>query len=152
MSEACHCGSGRAYAACCELLHRGDYPATTAEALMRSRYCAYVLKLGDYLSVTWHVSSRPRDLDISHDETPWQRLQIINTVAGSENDDEGVVEFAAHFAGGQLHERSRFVKEDGQWFYVDGELLPPVAAAKVGRNDPCPCGSGKKYKKCCGKG
>lgn len=103
---------------------------------MRSRYCAYVLKLGDYLSATWHPSSRPQGLDISHDETPWQRLQIINTVAGSENDDEGIVEFAAYFAG-------------GQWFYVDGELLPPVAVAKVGRNDPCPCGSGKKYKKCC---
>ncbi|MCW8841542.1 MAG: YchJ family metal-binding protein [Gammaproteobacteria bacterium] len=133
--KRCPCGSDKAYRDCCAPLHHGAALAASAEALMRSRYCAYVLKLGDYLSATWHPSSRPQGLDISHDETPWQRLQIIDTVAGSENDDEGVVEFAAYFAGGQLHERSRFVKEGGQWFYVDGELLPPVAAAKVGRNE-----------------
>jgi SEC-C motif-containing protein len=147
--QRCPCGSAKAYSACCEPLHRGDATAATAEALMRSRYSAYVLKLGDYLNATWHGSTRPANLDISHDQTPWQRLQIIDTVAGRETDEEGVVEFAAHFAGGQLHERSRFVKEDGQWFYLDGEILPPLAAAKVGRNDPCPCGSGRKYKKCC---
>ena len=113
---------------------------------MRSRYSAYVLKLSDYLRETWHPSTRPADLDISSDETPWQRLLIVSS---SEGISEGVVEFAAFYQGGQLHERSRFVREGGCWFYVDGELLQPLEE-KVGRNDPCPCGSGKKFKRCCG--
>lgn len=149
MSEACHCGSGRPYAVCCEPLHRGD-AAASAVSLMRSRYCAYVLKLSDYLSATWHASTRPPGLDVADDDTPWQQLEIRASRGGGECDTEGEVEFVAHFAGGQLHERSRFVKERGRWFYLDGEILPPVTAAKVGRNAPCPCGSGKKFKKCCG--
>lgn len=122
----------------------------TAEALMRSRYSAFVLKLSDYLSATWHPSTRPDSLDIGNDDTVWQRLVIVSTEKGSEADRDGVVEFAAFYSGGQLHERSRFVKEDGRWFYVEGDILPLIASEKVGRNDPCPCGSGKKYKKCCG--
>jgi SEC-C motif-containing protein len=109
---------------------------------MRSRYSAYVLKNSDYLRATWHPSTRPAGLDISDDETPWQRLLIVST-------GEEFVEFAAFYQGGQLHERSRFAREGGRWFYLDGELLPPLED-KVGRNAPCPCGSGKKYKRCCG--
>lgn len=116
---------------------------------MRSRYSAYTLKLGDYLYATWHPSTRPLSLDIQSDETPWLRLEVIATDKGVEGDSEGIVEFSAHYQGGQLHERSRFVKEEGKWFYLDGEILPPVVAAKPGRNEPCPCGSGKKFKKCC---
>jgi len=116
---------------------------------MRSRYTGYVLKLSEYLSRTWHSSTRPSSLDIADDQTPWQRLEIIATDKGGQNDAEGSVEFAAFFRGGQMHERSRFVKEDGRWFYLDGEIMPPASMKKVGRNDPCPCGSGKKYKKCC---
>lgn len=119
---------------------------------MRSRYSAYVLHLGDYIKATWHTSTRPAVLDISNDATQWLRLEVISARDGSAGDSEGSVEYAAFFHGGQLHERSRFVKEEGRWFYLDGEILPPVAAAKVGRNDPCPCGSGKKYKKCCSQG
>jgi SEC-C motif-containing protein len=116
---------------------------------MRSRYSAYVLKLSDYLRYTWHPSTRSQELDISHDDTPWLRLQIVASDKGGERDDEGHVEFAAYFQGGQLHERSRFVREEGRWFYVDGEILPPITEEKPGRNAPCPCGSGKKYKRCC---
>lgn len=148
--EKCPCGSGKAYRDCCAPLHHGEKSAASAEALMRSRYSAYVLKLSDYLAETWHSPTRPASLDIGSDDTPWQRLTIIATDKGNESDSEGTVEFAAYYQGGQLHERSRFVKEEGKWFYLDGEILPPVASAKVGRNDPCPCGSGKKYKKCCG--
>lgn len=119
---------------------------------MRSRYSAYVLKLGDYLTATWHSSTCPVQLDITGDDTPWQRLRIIATEKGGESDSEGVVEFAADYSGGQLHERSRFVQEGRQWLYLDGEILPPLVQEKVGRNEPCPCGSGKKFKKCCGKG
>ena len=124
--------------------------AVSAEALMRSRYSAYVMKNTGYISATWHASTRPAGLDLTTDDTPWQRLAILATQGGGAGDHTGYVEFAAWFAGGQLHERSRFVKEDGCWLYVDGDLLPPVAEAKAGRNAPCPCGSGKKFKKCCG--
>ncbi len=110
---------------------------------MRSRYSAYVLKLSDYLRETWHASSRPVALNVEGDDITWQRLQII----GSGTD---WVEFAAFYQGGQLHERSRFVNENGRWYYLDGEMLPPLEVDKPGRNSPCPCGSGKKYKRCCG--
>jgi SEC-C motif-containing protein len=121
----------------------------TAEALMRSRYSAYVLKLSDYLAATWHASTRPPSLDIGSDTTVWLRLSILSAEKGGKGDDEGMVEFAADYQGGQLHERSRFLKEAGRWFYLDGEMLPSQSAEKVGRNDPCPCGSGRKFKKCC---
>lgn len=146
----CPCGSGIPYRYCCEPFHSGERFASSAEALMRSRFSAYLLKLSDYLADTWHPSTRPALLDISKDDTQWQRLVIVATELGEASDSEGVVEFAAYYQGGQLHERSRFLKEEGQWFYLDGDILPPVTAARVGRNDPCPCGSGKKFKECCG--
>ncbi len=117
---------------------------------MRSRYSAYVLKNADYLAATWHPSTRPASLDLNGDATPWQRLRIVATEQGRRGDEAGMVEFIAFYEGGELHERSRFVREEGQWFYVDGEISPPVGQVKTGRNDPCPCGSGKKFKKCCG--
>jgi len=88
----------------------------------------------------------------------WQSLHILDTEAGRESDDKGVVVFRAVALHDEqeltLQERSRFVKEDGKWFYVDGDIMevPPTIAKKpkVGRNEPCPCGSGKKFKKCCG--
>jgi len=83
-------------------------------------------------------------------------LEIIRTEAGSEADDRGVIEFKAKSILQNkiwnLHEISHFVKEKDQWLYVDGDLLesPPAITNKIGRNEPCPCGSGKKFKKCCG--
>ncbi len=117
---------------------------------MRSRYSAYVLQRADYLLQTWHPSTRPASLDLAAENVVWLKLEIIETKQGSAKDDEGLVEFVAHSQGGQLHERSRFRKESSYWYYLDGALLPPVATVKPGRNDPCPCGSGKKFKKCCG--
>ncbi len=139
----CPCGSGKPLVDCCGRYHAGE-AAPTAEVLMRSRYSAYVLKLSDYLLETWHSSSRPVALNVEEDAIAWLRLQII---------DSGTdwVEFAAFFQGGQLHERSRFVYENGRWFYIDGEVLPPLAVEKPGRNSLCPCGSGNKYKRCCGQ-
>ena len=150
VDQPCPCGSQKSYGQCCAPLHAREYTAATAEALMRSRYSAYVLKNTDYLAATWHPSTRPTVLDLASDGTAWQRLAILATQHGGADDDTGTVEFAAFFSGGQLHERSRFVKQEGRWFYLDGEILPPLVQAKVGRNDPCPCGSGKKFKKCCG--
>lgn len=95
----------------------------TAEELMRSRFAAFRDGDVDWLLATWHRSTRPAELDLSGNPH-WRGLQIVDTVAGTEDDDEGIVEFRATYLAdgevGVLHERSRFVREDGRWFYVDG--------------------------------
>lgn len=154
----CPCHSGRTYPECCGSLLSGERTAVTAEALMRSRYTAYVVRNITYLLQSWHPSTRPADINPGS-FPKWQGLHIIRTEAGSEGDDKGVVEFKATFLTGKgngvLHEISRFVKENGRWFYVNGELQDTGLSAaktevKVGRNTLCTCGSGKKFKKCCG--
>lgn len=124
--------------------------ASTAEALMRSRYTAYVLGNVPYLLDSWHGSTRPAGIDIEPEKTQWQGLTIVNTEAGLSADSTGKVEFIARYQQdgkpGMLHERSHFVCEQDQWFYVDGEMKESL---KTGRNEPCFCGSGKKYKRCC---
>ncbi len=150
----CPCNSGRSYPSCCEPLIAGNKIATTAEAVMRSRYTANVVKDVEYLLKTWHSSTKPKNL-FSATIPEIYGLQIVRTEAGSEADNHGVVEFKARSILQKkiwiLHEISRFVKEKNQWFYVDGDVFesPPAITNKVGRNEPCPCGSGKKFKKCC---
>lgn len=143
--QQCYCGSGRSFADCCGPLLSGSGVALTAEALMRSRYTANVLKDTAYLLKTWHRSTRPQSMDAGGIPA-WCGLTVL---AVRQGDDSAMVEFRALYRGGGgpavLHERSRFVFENGCWFYVDGILQ----AGKTGRNQPCPCGSGKKYKKCC---
>ncbi len=127
---------------------------------MRSRYAAYVRGEIDYLLATHDASTRDTvDRDAvarwSRD-TEWRGLEIVATEAGGETDDTGIVEFVARGAtDGRAfaqRERSRFRRVDGAWFYIDGEVVaePARAEARVGRNDPCPCGSGRKYKRCHG--
>lgn len=159
----CYCGSGKPYAECCEPYISGSAVAPTAEALMRSRYAAYAAGAVDYLGDTLHPEHREDwDRDATArwaEQSEWTGLEIRSTEAGEASDDVGFVEFVAAFkeAGEDKihHERSRFLKQDGRWYYVDGQLPKPMThrheAPKVGRNDPCPCGSGKKYKKCCGR-
>lgn len=111
------------YADCCGPLH-GGVAAPTAEALMRSRYSAYVLRLLPYLLATWHRSTRPAQLDLADDAT-WLGLTIRRHQ--QQDADHATVEFVARrrFGGGsalRLHEISRFVREDGRWFYVDGDF------------------------------
>jgi len=156
---SCPCQSGRPFSECCGPLLSGACTAPIAEALMRSRYTAFALRDVAYLLRSWHPSTRPAAID--PDTIPeWHGLRIIRTEEGKEGDFKGVVEFEAAFSTGQgrglLRETSRFVREDGQWLYVDGDLQDSGAPAskkeaKTGRNDPCPCGSGKKFKKCCGR-
>ena len=123
---------------------------------MRSRYTAYVLKDVNYLLRTWHSSTRPAAI-VSAAIPEWCDLHVVRTEAGDESDNNGVVEFKAKAVGQKkirtLHEVSRFEKENDQWLYVDGDMQesPSVINNKVGRNARCPCGSGKKYKKCCGQ-
>ena len=98
----------------------------TAEALMRSRFEAFASSDAAWLLRTWHSSTRPAEVDLD-DNPRWRRLQIVDVVAGGPDDDTGIVEFRATYleAGGGiglLHERSRFVREGGRWFYVDGEV------------------------------
>jgi len=120
----CPCGSARGYDDCCGALHRGA-PAPTAEALMRSRFSAFALGLREYLLASWHPSTRPGSLDLDADVV-WRRLQLVDTVAGGPDDAEGVVEFRASYrdadGAGLLHERSRFIRVDGRWVYLDGEV------------------------------
>ncbi len=122
----CPCGSGRAYAACCGRWHAGEHhlQAPDAEALMRSRYSAYVLGLGDYLHDTWHASTRPGEPTDFDPALRWLGLDVrrhLQVDAG-----HALVEFVARSkrAGRamRLHETSRFVREAGRWFYVDGDL------------------------------
>lgn len=171
----CPCGSQKNYSECCEPLLSGQKIASTPEALMRSRYTAFIEKNVDYLfsSMTPELqldTDREDMADFAEEVDSWVKLDIIN--APTSDADQGNVEFAAYFMvdGEQqrIHENSQFVKKDGQWFYAGHEHQcsshdhddhdhghhhshhePYVAEMKIGRNDPCPCGSGKKYKKCC---
>lgn len=152
----CPCGSGLMYPSCCDRFISGREQPDSAEALMRSRYTAYTQANTDYLVATWHPRQRaglkPEALRDSAQATDWQKLEILSS-EGKGAATTGTVEFKAWFRqAGQLaalHERSRFVREGSQWFYVDGQLNPPAHRQKVGRNDPCPCGSGQKFKRCC---
>ncbi len=150
----CYCESGRVFADCCAPILAGSCPAPTAEALMRSRYTANVLKDTAYLLKTWHPSTRLQSMDAGNIPT-WCGLTVLAVQQGREGDDHGMVEFRALYRSitgtGVLHERSRFLCENGRWYYVDGELIETGAqqSGKTGRNEPCPCGSGKKHKKCC---
>jgi SEC-C motif-containing protein len=115
------------YAACCGPLHHGARSAATAVELMRSRFTAFALGDVHYLLATWHPRTRPADLDLD-DDVVWRRLQIVDTEAGSEDDQAGVVQFRAQYVrdGSRhiLHERSRFTRgRDGRWLYVDGDFV-----------------------------
>lgn len=128
-AEACPCGSGGAYAACCGRYLDGDERPLTAERLMRSRYTAFVRGRADYLLETWHAATRPPSLELEPG-VKWLGLSIAHTQAGGPEDAEGWVEFVARSKRGgraqRLHERSRFVREGGRWYYVDGRFDAPA--------------------------
>ncbi len=120
----CPCLSGDVFESCCGPLLRG-VPAPTAERLMRSRYTAFTLEDAPHLLRTWHPTTRPASLEFDPGLS-WRRLVIVDRVAGGPFDHEGVVEFEAFWRQGadrgSLHERSRFVREDRHWYYVDGDV------------------------------
>jgi SEC-C motif-containing protein len=121
--SACPCSPDRPYADCCCPLHADLRPAASAEALMRSRYSAFVLGRSDYLLDTWHRATRPDALELD----PAVRWLGLDVRRHAQDGDTAIVEFVARcrVGGGaaqRLHEVSRFVREDGRWFYVEGEF------------------------------
>jgi len=154
----CLCGSNSEYSLCCEPFHKKEITPATAEALMRSRFTAYANKNEDYLLNTWETAKRPEAIDFSKEEAVWTNLDIVKTKKGREKDSKGIVEFKAYYSLDDepyvMNEISRFIKKAGRWFYLDG-LVKSVAKVgqqvDQGKNAPCSCGSGKKFKRCCGK-
>lgn len=125
LTPVCPCGSTKPFVACCAPYIEGSTPAPTAEALMRSRYTAYTLLREDYLLATWHTSTRPASLDLAADvATKWIGLEVKRYE--QQDADHAIVEFVARYKvnghAHRLHEVSRFVREDGKWFYVDGRF------------------------------
>jgi SEC-C motif-containing protein len=123
--ELCPCGSNKRFADCCARYVEGNEPAPTAEALMRSRYTAYTLLREDYLLATWHPSTRPASLGLAEDvPTKWLGLEV--KCHEQQDTDHAIVEFVARYKvsgrAQRLHEVSRFVREEGRWFYVDGDV------------------------------
>lgn len=158
---SCPCGSTKTYSDCCEPIIKGSQPAETAEQLMRARYSAYTKTEMDFVFNSTDPANRE---GYDHDGTrawaensEWLGLQIIGTVRGGADDNNGEVEFIARFKeNGTLrehHENALFTRKEGVWYFSDGVMVKPkpVTVTKIGRNDPCTCGSGQKYKKCCGK-
>ncbi|MGR9107685.1 MAG: YchJ family protein [Gammaproteobacteria bacterium] len=155
----CRCGSGLPYPECCGPLHDGSVHALTAEQLLRSRFSAYALRNANYLMGTWDPVSRPAQIDFSEEDNPveWVCLEILRCKKGAATDRKGIIEFKAYSLvdGNErmMHEVSQFRKIENRWFYCEGEIRShekPGSKIAVGRNAACPCGSGKKAKRCCG--
>ncbi|MGP4047384.1 YchJ family protein [Streptomyces sp. 2A115] len=121
-NPSCPCDLAETYEQCCGRFHRGESAAPTAEALMRSRYCAFVKRDEAYLLRTWHPRTRPARIAFDPGMR-WTGLEILATGEGSAFHSTGTVTFRASYAGGSLHERSRFERVDGAWVYVDGDFI-----------------------------
>jgi SEC-C motif-containing protein len=158
-NPSCPCGSGAPFANCCEQIINGERESQTAEELMRARYAAFATGAIDFIVASTHSRTR-REIEIQDirewsQTSTWHGLQIIETKLV--NDDRASVSFEAQFtqAGKDQNHREKalFERESGKWrFVTGGELKNPTVryeTPRIGRNEPCPCGSGRKYKKCC---
>ncbi|MFH2065856.1 MAG: YchJ family protein [Pseudomonadota bacterium] len=163
MMENCPCGMEKPYEECCGPFVKGEALPQTPEALMRSRYSAFTKVEVGYILNTVHPDKREQH----HEKTiqnwaknsEWIDLKILNTEKGGPEDTEGQVEFVVqYYQKGKRkthHELAQFKKLEDKWYFYDGEAPQQEqivrTSPKVGRNDSCPCNSGKKYKKCCGR-
>jgi SEC-C motif-containing protein len=164
--QLCPCGSELSLTECCLPLIQGKRQARTAEELLRSRYTAFTQSAVDYILETHHSKTRG---DVKREEiedwsknSEWRGLKVVQVEAGKAEDTQGTIAFCATYRAKsgenteeQEHwEQALFEKEGGQWKFLDarGIQTGPYRRAepKVGRNDPCSCGSGKKFKKCHG--
>lgn len=160
--ELCPCGSEKEYTDCCQPLIQGERIAETAEALMRSRYSAHAKKAFGYIFDTTLPDKRKegdrKETAAWSKKLDWQHLEVRQSAQGGPDDSTGTVEFVARYRkNGKAfdhHEIAEFVREGDRWYFKDGQPPQSVQAVrqgpKIGRNDPCSCGSGKKFKKCCG--
>lgn len=158
----CPCGAAADYAACCEPIIKGVRLAVTAEELMRARYTAYTQVEVDFLQESLHPEARsdsdPAGARDWAENSTWHGLEVLNTEAGGPGDDAGKVEFIASYTydgqDKQYREVAEFERVEGHWYFRGGRpaVRQPVVRdePKIGRNDACPCGSGRKYKRCCG--
>lgn len=156
----CPCGSGNHYLSCCGVYIEQQQLPKTPEQLMRSRYSAYTLANIDYIIKTMQAPAANNFDPVSAkkwaEQVEWLKLEVVSSYFDSHNPTVGFVEFKAYYRLNQqpqcLHELSEFHLQNGQWYYFDGQTPANKAQqAKMSRNDPCVCGSGKKYKKCCGQ-
>lgn len=161
----CPCGTEKTYSDCCGPLLAGQAKPETAAALMRSRYTAFARRDVEYIRRTlapeMHDNFDEENVREWAEESEWKGLRILSTEYGGPEDTKGTVSFVACYQLGgnsyEHHETSRFRKDgSGQWLFIDGDGEQKRVGAqlvrqgpKTGRNDPCPCGSGKKFKKCC---
>ncbi len=159
---SCPCQSNLEYQNCCEPFHKKTQFPDTAEKLMRARYSAFAKQEIDFIADTHMPGTSDFDKEEARqwsESSEWPGLEIVKTENGLASDESGIVEFKAQYIDENKkevihHEISSFKKSDGKWFYQAGQIVGTAplkrATPKVGRNEPCPCGSGKKYKKCCG--
>lgn len=157
----CPCKSESPYDTCCGPIITGARKAATAAELMRSRYTAFANGSVDWIEASHDPETRG-DFDVEQtrewsQRSEWHGFEVVRTEAGGPEDREGQVEFIAHYSiqGTPIdhHEISHFRRDGDTWYFRDGKEVPVTVrrdSPKVGRNDPCPCGSGKKHKKCCG--
>jgi SEC-C motif-containing protein len=157
LASPCLCGSNLEYQQCCEPFHSGKVYPSTALSLMRSRYTAYVLRNVHYLQETWDITKRPAAIDFSRENITWLRLEIVDFKKGGVNDNKGIVTFKAFYQQDDIecvmNEISRFTKTNDRWYYLDGVIKSMGAInsqTNQGKNAACSCGSGKKFKRCCG--
>jgi SEC-C motif-containing protein len=160
----CPCGKGESFEVCCGRFIRGEAEPETAEDLMRARYTAYALGEIDYVvkthdPATAHQVDR-KSTELWSKQSKWLGFELVSVERGGAFDEDGNIEFVARYKIRGVtvghRERAHFRKRSGRWVFSDGfEIKSPPKVrdeARVGRNDPCPCGSGKKYKKCHGAG
>lgn len=162
LEDNCPCGLKASFKECCHPYLEKNQKADTAETLMRSRYSAFVTANAEYIYETHDPATRDQvnidDIKKWSEESVWEGLEILKTEKGNSEDQAGIVDFIAKYSvNGKKtnhHEISTFTFKEGKWYFTDGKIIQESfrrESPKIGRNDPCLCGSNKKYKKCCGR-
>lgn len=159
-TNTCPCASGKEFEVCCGPVLAGK-KAKTAEDLLRARYTAFARGKIDFILNTHHTKTRGEvkreEIEEWSKSSEWHGLQVVQVDQGQAEDDKGTIIFCARYStDGEAHEhweQSFFEKEGGEWRFLDAKGVQigtyRRTEPKIGRNDPCACGSGKKYKKCC---
>ena len=159
--EPCPCGLAKDFEECCEPFIAGAKECETAEELLRSRYSAYSQRIINYIMKTTHPKLKEEQNEKMvrdwANSCEWKELEIVNIDNGGKDDEQGTIEFRAEYRENGIkklhHEVALFTKVDSKWYFEDGQMPKQKqvinSGPKVKRNDPCPCGSGVKYKKCC---